>query len=135
MIALTVGTLAAAAFQRERRHPWALLPAAVIVTLAAATSTFHLPFKPVERLLNEGLAEGRTASVAIGYRDVMAHLRGELTLAEARDRTVFATRRFARRQDGWFRKDPRVHWIRFDDPGRVEAALALVRGLDDGSAR
>jgi tRNA dimethylallyltransferase len=83
----------------------------------------------VERLLAEGLAEGRTASVAIGYRDVMAHLRGELTLAEARDRTVFATRRFARRQDGWFRKDPRVVWVRYDDPDRVETALAAVGAL------
>ncbi|WP_240741701.1 O-antigen ligase family protein [Deinococcus sp. KSM4-11] len=70
LIALTVGTLAAAAFQRERRHPWALLPAAVIVVLAAATSTFHLPFKPVERLLNDQTT-GREAvwrDALVGWR-------------------------------------------------------------------
>jgi tRNA dimethylallyltransferase len=89
----------------------------------------------VERLLAAGLAQGVTASRAIGYREVTAYLAGELSLDEARARTAAATRRFARRQDGWFRKDPRVHWIRFDDPARLESALALVRALGDGRAR
>jgi tRNA dimethylallyltransferase len=89
----------------------------------------------VERLLGEGLAEGRTASVAIGYREVMAHLRGEITLDEARERTVFATRRFARRQDGWFRKDPRIVWLRYDEPALVDVALSKIgRVLGSGSA-
>ena len=80
----------------------------------------------VARLLEEGLAEGRTASRAIGYREVASYLSGELSLAEARERTVVATRRFARRQDSWFRKDPRITWVRFDDPDRLEKALAAV---------
>lgn len=80
----------------------------------------------VRRLLAEGLADGLTASRAIGYREVAAHLRGELTRAEAQERTVVATRRFARKQDSWFRKDPRVTWVRFDDPDRVELALSAV---------
>ena len=80
----------------------------------------------VERLLGEGLLEGRTASRAIGYREVAAHLAGDLTLAEARERTVVATRRFARRQDAWFRKDPRIVWVAWDAPDRVERALAAV---------
>jgi tRNA dimethylallyltransferase len=85
----------------------------------------------VERLLDEGLAEGRTASVAIGYRDVIAHLRGELTLDEARRRTVFATRRFARRQDGWFRKDPRIVWLSYDDPDLASRAVSVVGSILD----
>lgn len=80
----------------------------------------------VRRLLAEGLADGRTASRAIGYREVMAHLRGELTEAEAREQTESATRRFARRQDSWFRKDPRVVWIRHDEPRRLELAVDAV---------
>lgn len=80
----------------------------------------------VERLLAQGLAEGRTASGAIGYREVASYLSGELGLDEARERTVTATRRFARRQDSWFRKDPRITWVRYDDPDRVELALAAV---------
>lgn len=86
----------------------------------------------VERLLDEGLAEGRTAGTAIGYREVVAHLRGELTLDEARERTVVATRRFARRQDSWFRKDPRVTWLRYDDPELVDRAVAVVSGAVPG---
>ncbi|WP_182525818.1 tRNA (adenosine(37)-N6)-dimethylallyltransferase MiaA [Nocardioides dongkuii] len=86
----------------------------------------------VERLLDEGLAEGRTASRAIGYREAAAYLRGELGLDEARERTVIATRRFARRQDSWFRKDPRIVWVRHDDPDRVEQALAAVAAVAAG---
>ncbi len=80
----------------------------------------------VERLLGEGLAEGRTARRAIGYREVMMHLAGEIGLDEARERTVFATRRFARRQMGWWRKDPRIVWVPYDAPDRVERALAAL---------
>jgi tRNA dimethylallyltransferase len=87
----------------------------------------------VKRLLDEGLADGRTASRAIGYREVMAHLRGEITEAQAREQTETATRRFARRQDSWFRKDPRVVWIRHDDPRRVDLALAAVERIGSSS--
>jgi tRNA dimethylallyltransferase len=87
----------------------------------------------VERLIAEGLLDGRTASTAIGYRQVVAHLRGELTLDEARERTVSATRRFARRQDSWFRKDPRITWIRYDDPDLVEKAIAVVEQERSGA--
>ena len=83
----------------------------------------------VEALLAAGLAEGRTAGQAIGYREVAAYLRGELTLDQARERTVTATRRFARRQDSWFRKDPRVVWVRHDDPARLELALRAVAAV------
>ncbi|KNE79958.1 MULTISPECIES: tRNA (adenosine(37)-N6)-dimethylallyltransferase MiaA [Streptomyces] len=58
-----------------------------------------------------GLREGRTASRALGYQQVLAHLAGECTEEQARDDTVRATKRFARRQDSWFRRDPRVHWL------------------------
>jgi tRNA dimethylallyltransferase len=80
----------------------------------------------VERLLAAGLRDGRTASLAIGYREVAAYLDGELSLDEARERTVVATRRFARRQDSWFRKDPRIVWVRYDDDARLQQALDTV---------
>ena len=83
----------------------------------------------VAGLLDEGLEEGRTAARAIGYPEVAAYLRGELTLDEAVERTVTATRRFARRQDAWFRKDPRVVWVGYDDPDRLDHALAAVRKI------
>lgn len=83
----------------------------------------------VRRLVAEGLEGGRTASRAIGYREVAAHLRGELSLDEAVERTTTATRRFARRQDAWYRKDPRIRWVEWNDPARVEHALAGVAAL------
>ncbi len=65
----------------------------------------------VIRLLDAGLAEGKTASRAIGYAQIQRHLAGELTPAEAKEETTIRTRQFARRQDTWFRRDPRIHWI------------------------
>ena len=81
----------------------------------------------VQRLLDAG-ARPRDAPPrrAIGYREVTAYLAGDLTLDQAREQTATATRRFARRQDGWFRKDPRITWVRYDDPDRVEMALAAI---------
>lgn len=81
----------------------------------------------VERLLAAGLATSRTAATAIGYREVAQHLAGDLTLDEAKLRTAVKTRQFARRQDAWFRKDPRVVWVAYDDPDRVEKAIAAIR--------
>ena len=80
----------------------------------------------VRRLAAAGLREGLTANRALGYRQVLAFLDGELTEAEAREQTITGTRRFARRQDSWFRKDARITWVRYDDPARVEQALAAV---------
>jgi tRNA dimethylallyltransferase len=81
----------------------------------------------VARLLDAGLATSRTAATAIGYREVAQHLAGVLTLDEAKERTAVKTRQFARRQDAWFRKDPRVVWVAYDDPDRVERAIAAIR--------
>lgn len=81
----------------------------------------------VRSLAGHGLREGRTASRALGYQQVLAFLDGDLTEAEAKERTISGTRRFARRQDSWFRKDPRITWVAYDDPERVERALEAIR--------
>jgi tRNA dimethylallyltransferase len=65
----------------------------------------------VRGLAARGLREGRTASKALGYKQVLAFLDGDIDEDEAKRRTVVGTRRFARRQDSWFRKDPRVRWV------------------------
>ena len=80
----------------------------------------------VRRLVDAGLRDGLTASRALGYRQVLAYLDGELTEEEARTRTVTATRKFARRQDGWFRKDPRITWLAHDRADLADAAVALA---------
>ncbi len=80
----------------------------------------------VRVLAERGLREGRTASRALGYQQILAFLAGDLTEDEAREKTVTGTRRFARRQDSWFRKDPRITWVGYDDPQRVEKAMAAI---------
>ena len=80
----------------------------------------------VARLERAGLREGRTASRALGYAQVLRFLAGKWTLAEAREQTTLATRRFARRQESWFRRDPRVVWLA---AGSCEAGGLLDRAL------
>ncbi|MGO1262449.1 MAG: tRNA (adenosine(37)-N6)-dimethylallyltransferase MiaA [Brevibacterium aurantiacum] len=65
----------------------------------------------VRSLLERGLAEGRTASRAIGYAQIQQYLAGELDRDDAQEQTTIRTRQFARRQDTWFRRDPRIVWI------------------------
>jgi tRNA dimethylallyltransferase len=81
----------------------------------------------VRRAAAAGLREGRTANRALGYRQVLAYLAGDISEEQAREQTIAATRRFARRQDSWFRKDPRITWVAWDDPHRLARALAAVR--------
>lgn len=87
----------------------------------------------VVRLTERGLREGVTASRALGYRQVLAYLDGEIDEAEARRRTVVGTRKFARRQDSWFTQDERITWLAHDRPDLVDAALLAV-GPSTGDA-
>jgi tRNA dimethylallyltransferase len=61
---------------------------------------------------------------------VLAFLNGHVSEAEAKELTIVGTRRFARRQDSWFRKDPRITWVAWDDPDRVAKALSAVGAAD-----
>ncbi|MET1037054.1 MAG: tRNA (adenosine(37)-N6)-dimethylallyltransferase MiaA [Aeromicrobium sp.] len=80
----------------------------------------------VRGLLPQGIEEGRTAALALGYQQILAFLRGETTEDEAREATVTGTRKFARRQDRQFRQDPRIHWLAHDADDLVDQALAVV---------
>jgi tRNA dimethylallyltransferase len=76
-------------------------------------------------LAGAGLRQGRTASRALGYRQILQFLDGACTEQQAKDATVAATRHFARRQDSWFRKDPRIVWLGWDAPDLLDRAYAL----------
>ncbi|MBG6083770.1 tRNA (adenosine(37)-N6)-dimethylallyltransferase MiaA [Zhihengliuella flava] len=80
----------------------------------------------VETLAGVGLRNSKTASRAIGYREALEVIDGDLTLAEATERTVIATRKFARRQITWFGADPRVDWLDVLAPDAAEAACSAV---------
>ena len=65
----------------------------------------------VRALAAVGLRDGRTACRALGYQQELRVLDGEWTAEQAREETARATRRFARRQESWFRRDPRITWL------------------------
>ncbi|WP_432851638.1 tRNA (adenosine(37)-N6)-dimethylallyltransferase MiaA [Amycolatopsis sp. CA-161197] len=81
----------------------------------------------VRRLEARGLRDGKTASRALGYQQVLAELDGEGDFAAAAAATAQATRRFVRRQRSWFRRDKRIRWFDGASPdlaARVLDALA-----------
>jgi tRNA dimethylallyltransferase len=73
-----------------------------------------------------GLRDSLTASRALGYRQVLRYLEGEISVEQARELTIVGTRKFARRQDSWFRKDGRIVWLAFDHPDLVSIAYSLA---------
>ncbi len=80
----------------------------------------------VRGLVEQGLEEGVTAKRAIGYAQAIAQLRGEISEAEAIDAAIALTRRYARRQVGWFRRYPLAQWFEYDDPDLVASSLAIA---------
>ena len=80
----------------------------------------------VRGLLPAGLEGGITASRAIGYAQALGQVRGTLSQAAAGDATQQLTRRYARRQVSWFKRDPHTHWIDADDTDRVDQAAAQL---------
>jgi len=98
----------------------------------------------VERMWAQGLVDevrrveargmGRTARRAVGYAEVLAALHGETTEDVAREAVTANTRRLARKQMGWFGRDPRVRWLDAQSPTRVEDALAAVAEADARAA-
>jgi tRNA dimethylallyltransferase len=81
----------------------------------------------VRRLDAEGLREGKTASRAIGYAQFLAVLDGTMSVKEATEKTVIATRQFARRQVTWFGADDRVNWFDAMDRSLVPVVLSRIR--------
>jgi tRNA dimethylallyltransferase len=82
----------------------------------------------VTRLASHPRGLSRTAAQALGYKELLAHLRGEVTLAEAVALAVTRTRQLAVRQERWFRRDPRIHWVDLhEDP--LEAVPHLLELL------
>jgi tRNA dimethylallyltransferase len=80
----------------------------------------------VRGLVAEGLRRGRTASRALGYAQVLRFLDAEWSQEQASAETVRATRRFARRQESWFRRDPRVVWLAAGEGDLAGRALDTI---------
>ncbi|WP_300768479.1 tRNA (adenosine(37)-N6)-dimethylallyltransferase MiaA [uncultured Bifidobacterium sp.] len=76
---------------------------------------------------------GPTAARALGYQQIVDYLDGLWSCDEAFDDIARRTRRLARKQMGWFGRDPRIHWIDALNPERLDTALAIVDRADSGA--
>jgi tRNA dimethylallyltransferase len=83
----------------------------------------------VRRLRDDDRGLSRTARQALGYKELLAHLDGDLALADAVDLAIRRTRRFARRQRAWFRRDPRITWLEVEPGGVAGEGNPLVDRL------
>jgi tRNA dimethylallyltransferase len=77
----------------------------------------------VRALRDRPAGMSRTACQALGYKELLAHLDGDTSLDDAVDLAIRRTRRFARRQRAWFRRDPRITWVEGDLVSEVDALL------------
>jgi tRNA dimethylallyltransferase len=83
----------------------------------------------VRHLIDRGFGGWLTATQAIGYVELAQHLGGELGLDDAIRRIVARTRTLARRQMGWFRRDPRIRWFDVGEEGAAAAVDAIAEHL------
>ncbi len=86
----------------------------------------------VSSLLARGFSPSLPALKAVGYRELAAHLAGEVSWEETVARIKTGTRRFAKRQLTWFRAEPAAEWLEFDSPARLPA---LARSLVERASR
>ena len=86
----------------------------------------------IQSLLDSGIPEKATAMQAIGYKEFVDALDGRCTIEEAADQVRQSSRRYAKRQLTWFRRNRRIHWIiREDSSGEIlETARRIVRDFD-----
>jgi tRNA dimethylallyltransferase len=82
-----------------------------------------------EQLLKGGLAENKTAMQALGYRQIVEHLRGERSLAATIALVKTRTRQFAKRQMTWFRRQLLLTWINLEPQGSAEAVVRTIAAL------
>ena len=107
---------------RNRQRLYARVDARVDEMMARGLET------EVRMLLDRGVDPGTTAMQAIGYKELAAALRGECTVAQAVDRIKQASRRYAKRQLTWFRRNEAVHWLLADEtPDLLSAVLQLAK--------
>ena len=82
-----------------------------------------------EQLLQRGLAQNETAMQALGYRQIVEHLRGERSLADTIELVKLRTRQYAKRQMTWFRRQLQLTWINLEPQSSAEAAVEAIARL------
>jgi tRNA dimethylallyltransferase len=80
----------------------------------------------VQTLLDAGLTDESTAMQAIGYKETAAALMGRISMEEAAALIKRESRRYAKRQLTWLRRDKELHWILWEDRPDYDRALREV---------
>ena len=95
----------------------------------------------VYAMMNEGLLSevtalrnskdglSRTAAQALGYKELLLHLNGKMSLDQAVEETIIHTRQFAVRQERWFRRDPRIKWVSISEDPVAEIVPVVAKHL------
>ncbi len=83
----------------------------------------------VTALRNSKNGLSRTAAQALGYKELLVHLDGKMSLDQAVDETIIHTRQFAVRQERWFRRDPRIKWISISSDPVAEIVPIIAKHL------
>jgi tRNA dimethylallyltransferase len=95
----------------------------------------------VYSMMNEGLLSevtalrnskdglSRTAAQALGYKELLLHLDGKMSLDQAVEETIIHTRQFAVRQERWFRRDPRIKWVSISEDPVAEIVPVVAKHL------
>lgn len=121
------------AIQFGLRMPMALLDLRINARVEAMFQAGWI--SEVAQLLASGVPEDAPGMRALGYRDIVAYLRGNLTWHECVDRVKKSTRRYARRQMTWFRADHRIQWIDVTNQTPEQTAAQIVAMCKDHSWR
>ena len=85
--------------------------------------------KEIRALLSSGIDPKCTAMQAIGYKEFVAALDGQCTMEEAADEVRQASRRYAKRQLTWFRRNPKMHWLTRREGDGCEEIIAQARQI------
>ena len=83
----------------------------------------------IEGLLHSGISAKCTAMQAIGYKEFVAALEGQISIEEAAAQVRQASRHYAKRQLTWFRKNPNIHWLRRSKTDGTEEILLRARQI------
>lgn len=86
----------------------------------------------LQGLLAQGIPENATSMQAIGYKELMGYIRGECSLEQAKELLKQSSRRYAKRQRTWFRRNPKIHWFLLEDEPNFEALFRSCLPLIEG---
>lgn len=108
---------------KDRQQLYARIDQRVDAMMAAGLQ------KEVEEIAQKGYNRNWSSMQAIGYKELLSALRGEMSMAQAVDTVKRESRRYAKRQLTWLRRDGRIRWIELDSSTTMEDVLRQARAI------